>query len=312
MRRLTLFILVAGVLVACFDDAPIAPPEDRSTTEPEPPVEPDFLNTLNRSLLAVKAPVRMAPTPSGQLLVADYHQGAILRVDPNTLQPDRGFRIDGKPSAVALMGDRIFVANVTSNTVDVFGSNGQWRYSFAPEAVERPTDLVVDPVHRLVLAVSGGTNVVKAFDVSGEVQFVIRDLWKPTGIAVDGSRQEILVSDYGEAAHGERASVRIFDYDGNPIATILGHAGMANSRFSRPQGLAVDGTGRIYLVDALSAEVVVLDRETGATVNTIGIFGPDPGQLLLPLDIVIGQTGDIYVTSYKTRRIERFIGVVAQ
>jgi DNA-binding beta-propeller fold protein YncE len=246
------------------------------------------------------------------LLVADYHQGAILRVDPNTLQPDQAFPVDGKPSAVALMGDRIFVANATTGTVDVFGSDGRWRYSFAPGIVERPTDLGVDPVNRLVLAVSGGTNVVKAFDVGGEVQFVIGDLWKPTALAVDGTRQEILVSDYGEPARGERASVKIFDYDGKPVATILGNAGMTDSRFSRPQGLTVDRNGRIYVVDALSAEVLILDRETGATVNTIGTFGSNPGQLLLPLDIVIAQTGDVLVTSYRTRKIERFTGVATQ
>ena len=87
---------------------------------------------------------------------------------------------------------------------------------------------------------------------------------------------------------------------------------MADSRFSRPQGLAVDGKGRIYVVDALSAEVLVLDRETGATLNTIGTFGSNPGQLLLPLDIVVGQTGDVLVTSYRTGKIERFTGVATQ
>jgi hypothetical protein len=87
---------------------------------------------------------------------------------------------------------------------------------------------------------------------------------------------------------------------------------MADSRFSRPQGLTVEGNGRIYMVDALSAEILVLDRETGATVNTIGTFGSNPGQLLLPLDIVVAQTGDVLVTSYRTRKIERFAGVATQ
>jgi len=293
---------------ACIDDTPTA------LVEPglETPVEPQFHETFDPSILIMRSPVRMTSTRNGWLLVSDYHRRVILRVDPATLLADQAFSVDGKPAAVGLWGERIFVGNTTTHTIDVFGARGQWRYSFGAGAVEHPTDLAVARERRLVFVVDGRQGVVKIFDARGNLQYTIKELWKPTGIALDETRQEVLVSDYGNLSYGERASVKIFSYTGTLITTISGKMGMMGNRFSRPQGLAVDGNGHIFVVDALSGEVLVLDRETGATVETLGEFGLDPGQLLMPTDVVIGSRGVVFVTSYKTARIERFLsGAVA-
>jgi len=82
---------------------------------------------------------------------------------------------------------------------------------------------------------------------------------------------------------------------------------MLGSRFSRPQGLAVDDSGHVYVVDCFSGEVLVFDRFTGKLLKTVGSYGTNPGQLRLPLDLVVSQRSrDIYVTNNQMKRIEVF------
>jgi DNA-binding beta-propeller fold protein YncE len=129
----------------------------------------------------------------------------------------------------------------------------------------------------------------------------------PTAIAFDPVRREILVSDYGEVDDFRDPRVQIFDESGNLVASISGKAGMIGYRFYRPQGLAVDAAGRILLVDAWSGQVLILDRTTGETVSTLGGYGTDPGELMLPLDLVIaGESSDVFVTNNRPGRIEVF------
>ena len=89
--------------------------------------------------------------------------------------------------------------------------------------------------------------------------------------------------------------------------TISGKAGMMGNRFSKPQGLAVDDAGHIFLVDCWLGYVLVIDRASGGTLKTLGAYGTDPGQLALPLDVVVDlRSKDVAVTNNRPRRIEVF------
>jgi DNA-binding beta-propeller fold protein YncE len=82
---------------------------------------------------------------------------------------------------------------------------------------------------------------------------------------------------------------------------------MFGTRFSRPQGLAVDDSGHVFMVDCYSGEIMVFDRYTGQTLKTMAGYGTDPGQLRLPLDMVMNpSTKDIYVTNNRSATIEIF------
>ena len=134
-------------------------------------------------------------------------------------------------------------------------------------------------------------------------------LAKPTGIAVDVTRQEVLVADYGDTESGIYPRVQIFDYNGTLLSSISGRAGMMGNRFSRPQGLAVDGEGHIFMVASWLGRVMVFDREAGAELASLGTYGTDPGQLALPLDIVINaDSKDVFVTNNRPRRVEVYVG----
>lgn len=275
------------------------------------------------------SPMRLDFGPDGNLLVSDYRLGMVLTVDGKTNEVTRFFVVEGKPLGIAYLKGHIYVGNATAGRVDIFNvagmqfkKNGSFR-----TAVENPTDIAVDARTNRIFVVDGAAKHVKVFDTKGKLvgQVPASDpdnslLAAPTGVAVDTVRQEVLVSDYGNKAEDIPARIQIFDFDGNYLDTItsvvagggMGMGGMGGGwnkkpRFSRPQGLAVDAAGHIFVVDCFSCEVMVFDRLSGDLLKTLGGFGTDPGQMRLPLDIVIqSRTKDLLVTNNRAARIEVF------
>ena len=65
----------------------------------------------------------------------------------------------------------------------------------------------------------------------------------------------------------------------------------------------------VMVIESMFGKVLMLDRNTGATLTTFGSFGTLPGELSLPLDLVlVGTHDDVFVTSNVTKRIEVFPG----
>lgn len=261
------------------------------------------------------SPARLSSGPSGILLVTDYRAQAVFMVSrANTAKVVRSFSIDGRPLGIAWARGRIYVGNETTGAIEVYNPAGKRMYTLgtAPGSVKQPSDIAVDASRGLVFVVDGQEKRIRVFGLKGSELTAISgigagSLVNPIGIALDRMREEILVSDYGHPADssGERAPslVHIFDYDGNKIAEISG-----SGLFSRPQGLAVE-EGNIYLADGMLGQVLVLDRSSGALVATMGEFGTGPGQLQLPLDVVIDPSSkDVYVTNNRAARIEVFEG----
>jgi DNA-binding beta-propeller fold protein YncE len=215
---------------------------------------------------------------------------------------------------VALLGRRLFVGNATKGTVEVYDAQGgELQRSFGPGAVEHPSDLAVDEILGLVFAVDGATRQVKVFRVRGTLHATIsgpglapEQLQTPIAVAVDPLRAEVYVSDYGVV--GGHAAVKIFDYNGTFIDEIsgAGSCGMlgCSGGFSRPQGVAVDRQGKIYVADALLAQVLVYDR---ATLEQVEVLGSRDAGLRLPLDVALGADGEVYVTSNRTHSVELLV-----
>ncbi len=315
-RNSVIHALVAvgfGALVAygCWSDQE-GPAEALAPAEE---VEPWFSVLASDSLAS---PARVALTPRGRLLVSDAGLGMVVAVDPVTLRAEQGFPVTGNPLAVGLIGQRVFVGNVTRRTIEVYSAHGgSLQRSFGSGVVEYPTDLAVDQVLGLVFVVDAATKRVKVFDTRGRARGTISGpgstadrFQSPIGIAVDRDAGEVFVSDYGDP--GGHAAVKIFDYEGNFLAEISGEGscGMlgCSDGFSRPQGIELDGQGRIYVVDALLAQVLVYDRGTLEQVETLGGRDTGPPLLRLPLDLALDAAGDLFVVSNRTGSVEVFPG----
>ncbi len=254
-----------------------------------------------------QSPIRIASGPDGNLLVSDYKAKSVFVVDRNKNRIIKGIVIRGNPLGVAYYKGKIYVGNKTHEKVEVYTESGKKIFSF-PRIIKKPNDIVIDRVSERVYVTDSIRKNVKVFKIDGELQFIIStNLTAPAGIAIDETNRLLYVSDNGDSANWKYPSIQAYDLDGNPAGSISGKLGMMGNRFSRPQGLAVDTSGNVFLVDCYSAEVLVFSGLSGILLKTISGFGTDPGKMLLPYDIVLDEgTKDLFVTNNRSKRIEIF------
>lgn len=75
-------------------------------------------------------------------------------------------------------------------------------------------------------------------------------------------------------------------------------------QFQKPQGVAVAGD-KIYVADMEAYAIVVLDKTSGKTIQTIGRRGGGPGEFDRPYGIKIDAAGNLYVNDAFNFRIQK-------
>ncbi len=243
------------------------------------------------------------------LLVTDHYRGIVFQylVNQGELLLARELQFDVGISGVAWGANRLFLASTSTASVGVYKSSGKWMYDLGgPGAFVYPTDIEVDDAKDVVFVLDSRAQSISVFTIDGERRATwsasALGLQNPVAMGLDPVRGELLVSDYGKlVGFGGGATIHVFDYDGNRRKTISG-----TTRFPRPQGIAVDGQGRILLVDALTCQLMVIDRESGAILASHGEPGTEPGQMLLPLDVAVDEAGRAFVSNNRAGRIELF------
>jgi DNA-binding beta-propeller fold protein YncE len=81
--------------------------------------------------------------------------------------------------------------------------------------------------------------------------------------------------------------------------------GSANGALGYPAGVAVDGSGNVYVVDAGNNRVQVFSS-AGTYVAQWGAQGSGNGQINTPLGIAVASSGNVYVSDHFNNRIEVF------
>jgi len=256
----------------------------------------------------MKSPMRIAVQASGKFLVTDYQGKKVYQISAENLEaPIELIKLKGHPLAVENVGRFLFVGNDDDRSIELYrfrrDRKNNRRYAGKTIATDvQPSDFAYDRRKRLVFVADSLNHEVKVFKNYGRYVGAFGSsapLSDPKGIAVDRLRQQIFVSDYGDPAVGISASVNVFDYKGRLLKRFTGN-------FGRPQGIAVDDNN-IYFVDALLGQVLIYDRNTYASVGSIGSFGSAEGSLLLPMDLVLdSNVGKLYVTNNRMGRIASF------
>ncbi|NOZ26559.1 MAG: hypothetical protein GXP39_00715 [Chloroflexi bacterium] len=85
----------------------------------------------------------------------------------------------------------------------------------------------------------------------------------------------------------------------------VGSCGDGAEQLSQPRGLAVDGSGRVFVADAGNHRVVRLSP-TGDPELAFGGMGDGSGQFLEPFDVVIEADGSVVVLDATAQRLQRF------
>jgi hypothetical protein len=192
-------------------------------------------------------PAGMAVDPAGNLYVADADAHTIRRVTPTRIVTT----LAGNPTATDQFG------NIVGGYADGTGSAAQFKWPFGV-AVDAATNIYVADTFnhairkvtpaRVVTTIAGQAGSPGSADgVGNAARFNV-----PSSIAVDGAGNVYVADTYNN-------TIRKLRPDGtNWVVTTLGGApeiwGSADgrgsaARFSNPNGIAVDGSGNLYISD---------------------------------------------------------------
>jgi DNA-binding beta-propeller fold protein YncE len=214
-----------------------------------------------------------------------------------------GATVFGEPVAVAILGDRFYVADAGSASIHILNFDGDCAGSWRLQVGSRPAGLAVDAGRSRLYVADAGAHQVLGFDPAGSlvVRFGSRgaadgEFNYPTWLAVDAAG-DLYVTD------ALNFRVQRFDPDGKWLGT-FGRQGDGSGDLARPKGIALDRDGHIYLVDALFDAVQLFDRD-GSYLMVFGARGRDAGQFWLPSGLAI-DGNRIYVADSYNQRVQVF------
>jgi DNA-binding beta-propeller fold protein YncE len=84
-----------------------------------------------------------------------------------------------------------------------------------------------------------------------------------------------------------------------------GALGSGSAQFDEPSGIAVDGSGRVYVADRNNHRIQVF-TDGGAFVTAWGSLGTGDGQFDSPRDVAVDAGGNVYVADFLNDRVQKF------
>ena len=275
--------------------------------------DPPAVTRLRSYAWTFRAPTRMALAEDSSLYVADPERRRVVARELSGRIVD-SHAFEGRPVSIAIDVDgRIYVGDGDLGRVRAYSRNWEFLYDLGIGMGEFgfPVALAVEPGGRAYV-VDSEPHLVRVFRADGSEEFRFGGpgdgdgLFSfPAGIFVDGAAGEIYVVDQ------LNFQVQIFDLEGVYLRCIGGTNASPGSFFGRsrplnqPQGVWVDGAGRVLVSDAADGQVKVFDRN-GNALATIGEFGAQPGGLRIPMALVVDADNRLFVASANNARLEVF------
>ncbi|MBF0428334.1 MAG: 6-bladed beta-propeller [Magnetococcales bacterium] len=227
---------------------------------------------------ALVQPLGVAVDGAGQVYVVDAGRKVIVVYDEMGLwMRNIGDKLGlERPGGIAVSpsGDRVYVtdrdrADSDNHLLWIFDGQGNLLRKVGKRGAEDgefnyPTDVAVGPDGR-VFVLDAGNFRVQIFDREGkflhkwgQVGRSLGQFARPRTLSVDKDGLIYVVD-------GAFANIQVFN-DTGQLLLPMGTRGMEDgpARFSSPAGIAVDGTGRIFVVDQWLLKVEVLRKLTDA------------------------------------------------
>jgi DNA-binding beta-propeller fold protein YncE len=251
--------------------------------------------------------VKLSPT-GAQLWVAGRNGG-----DGSAGSADGAFN---QPWGVALnfAENKLYVADRFNNRIQIlapatgafiakFGSFGSGNGQFSqPIAVEVDT-VGVTPTDDVYVS-DFANNRVERFDSTSAYVDSLTGVINPLGIALDSSRR-LTVAEYSASRISRFTAAPAYA----PNATI-GAFGTGNGQFEFPYGVAVDGSGNVWVADGQNNRLQEFDS-TLAFVTKFGRNGGDgsagsgPTEFNLPKGLTVSPAGLVEIADGNNGRIQR-------
>lgn len=225
----------------------------------------------------------------GKLYVCDTVQAELLIIDiPKKKMGKLAGNVNAgrlkKPVNVAV--DRqgnIYVADTSRREVLKYAPDGSYLRSYGSDRDMKPVD--VQAQENFLYVLDQSSSQVRVFDAAtgqlinsiGRSEDPAKALLGPTNMASD-DKGGIYITNFGNGR------IIKLDRDGNFLFG-YGKLGTSFGEFGRPRGIAVDGDGFIYVVDAAAQNVQMFDDQ----MRLLMFFGAPgtPGSLNIPAGIAV-------------------------
>ncbi len=187
---------------------------------------------------------------------------------------------------------RLFVVDTFNRYIHVFDKGEGTYYTFPQKETTfvSPIDIAIDKKGNIFVSDSKEA-VVKVFKDHGKkyVREIGRGVLKrPTGIAVNEKKDELLVVDT------LNSEIVIFNLDNYKIKKIIGMDGSNTGMFHYPTNIFVSRDGLIFVSDSLNYRIQIFTPEW-EFLNAFGKPGDSPGYFARPRGVAVDSDGNIYV-----------------
>lgn len=212
-----------------------------------------------------------------------------------------------KPRSLAVdRDDNLYVVDMTGR-VQKFSPDGQflllWQMPQTdlgkPKGMGCDKDgniIVIEPHYQRINIFSPAG---KLLDQWGERGTNAGQLIMPRAVAITASG-DFLIPEYSLVDR-----VQEFTPDGKKLVNLIGHTGVENGEFNRPEGISVDAAGRIYVADSCNHRIQIFSPD-GKFLRTYGKPGRGVGEMSYPYDVRLDKEGNQYVCEFENSRIQIF------
>ncbi|XP_076360885.1 uncharacterized protein LOC143252517 [Tachypleus tridentatus] len=274
----------------------------------------------------LQRPSGIAASPwSNELFVVSMDNHRVLVFDINSGKYLRFFGTRGQkpgeflcPFGIALSQTEqtILVTDKWKHCIHVFNKDGRFQKQIgmkgrSPGHFRSPESISVDHNGKIYVCDTCNDRI-QVFDKEGAFvcEMGVKSLTEggsvrqrsmfhePTGIAVTPDGQRVVVSDFGNHR------IHVFSSNGDLLFT-FGQKGTQRGQFIRPECVAVDSKGFIFVGDSGNGRVQIC-RPDGRFIRSFGSKGCHSGQFSWISGIAILNNYDIVVTDFKNHCVQIF------
>lgn len=261
------------------------------------------------SAAAFNQPNGLATDGAGHLFVADHGNNTIRKIVLATATVSTLAGTAGSQTSPE-----------TGGSADGVGAAARFKVPYGVVAVDDDTLYAADTYNHTIRKVDVRTGTVTTLAGTGGVAGAMDGRGAsarfnlPSALTADGNGS-LYVTDYGNQL------IRRVEVSTGAVTTIAGMIGMAGStdglgaaaRFDRPQGIATDGAGTLFVADTGNHTIRRVDASTGAVttlVGTAGMAGSTDGsgsaaRFNNPYGVALDAVGTLYIADYGNHAIRK-------
>lgn len=257
-----------------------------------------------------RGPTGIAIDSSGNLYIADSGNNAIRKISNGSVTTIAGSLIGNSGFADGTGTDALF-SNPMGIIVDASGN-----IYVADTGNNRIRKIVIDPLTGIstVTTIAGGATVGSTDGAGSSARFN-----GPQGLVLDSSGN-LYVADTGNN------TIRAVNLATGVVTTLAGSAGTSGfddgtgstAKFNGPTGLAIDGSGNIYVTDTGNKEIRKVTTPGGVVTTVSGNPGRNPGDgdpstagFSAPGGITIDASGNIYIVDGGNNTINKIVKYIS-